>query len=325
MFVYYKMSFKVFTNKQTPSAYHIDNRVNDPNPNIPFVSEWVITDDKKVGLLFPKNLSCNFTINWGDGNTKKYKTKDIFLLTEGVPLYNNNIDIGPWGLLEHTYTDPNTYKITISGIVPSMSFNPYETNIPFSVSSLGNLGWLRIDYMFANSGITSLNTNGLQYSPASEAALMCFQCSNLTSFNTIGFKNIIFCSGAWVDCISLTSFNTIGLSNVNFCVGAWNGCSGLTSFNTVGLINVISCKTCWEGCIGLTSFNTVGLSNVIDCSDAWYNCTNLASFNAVGLSNVLDCTTAWVDAGPFTTFSNIPVSLITSTGWNLGTSPNIIV
>ena len=298
-------SFRIFNDRYTTQTCYVDSSTPSP-PTTPFISEWTVTDaNKPVELLFYNYNNYDFRIDWGDGtNIVNHTTETIHNISRTL-----NTDGLYTAKVSHTYAQAGVYTITITGSVPKMRISTLDLN--YKVTQLGNCGWTDLNFMFYNTSITSLNTEGAQYSPAVSCLSMCSMCEHLGEVDTVGLTNIMNCSDAWNGCIVLTNFNTQGLTNVIDFSNAWYGCIALENFNASGLTNVIYCSNAWRDCSALENFNASGLTSVTQCSNAWNGCSALTDFNASGLTSVTQCSYAWNGCSSLTDFNTQGLTSVT--------------
>ena len=104
-----------------------------------FISVWRTTlNNEEITFPIKPGFDYNFQINWGDGST-------------GQVTDFNDPD------KTHIYTVPGDYEITISGLLPAISFqNEPERVKIYTVPNLGDTGWQ--DLSLAFSGCTNLTT-----------------------------------------------------------------------------------------------------------------------------------------------------------------------
>jgi hypothetical protein len=241
------------------------------------VSPFIITvDTTKAGsandtfvLPLPAGFTYNCVVDWGDDSTTKVTAA---------------------GNISHQYDASGTYQVSVSGTVPSISFNNVGDKL--KLISIDNFG----------SSLTSLN-----------AAF--HGCANLVSMSKDGdTSDIVNFTSAWQNCTGLTSFPEIDTAKGITFIRAWEGCTGLTSFPVLDLTGALNLFYAWIGCTGLTSFPLIDTSNATNLEGTWRNCTGLTSFPLIDTSNATNFGGAWLGCTKLTSFPLIDTSNATNFG-----------
>lgn len=161
------------------------------------------------------------------------------------------------------------------GIPKAVESGVYKTPTSSFTFSLPNgateLDAYELARAFANSGITSLDLNGVTTMGNYACQNFCQGCSNLTSVT------------------GLNSVTTLGMNTLEY---AFAGCTSLTSINLSGVSTISKRSTCASICDGCTSLASINLSNLAIVSGqnglqyAFRNCTSLVSVSLDSLTTV---------------------------------------
>ena len=108
------------------TSCNADCTVNNSNA---FISAWDVSEgDKSITIPTNSDLSYDYIINWGDGNSEK-------VIDSQSPV--------------HVYTAAGSYTVTISGTFPAIVFNNTgDKDKISSISNLGNVGWTSFENAF---------------------------------------------------------------------------------------------------------------------------------------------------------------------------------
>ncbi len=145
----------------------------------PFITTWKtdnpgISEDNQITIPTFPGETYDYTVDWGDGNVETNFTGDAI----------------------HTYENPGTYKVAISGLFPMI----------YSYKRIDNLKLLSIDQWGSN--------------PWKSMQSAFLECENMDIIATDipDFRNVLNFSTMFLDCKSLVGNDSMGLwdvSNVN--------------------------------------------------------------------------------------------------------------
>ncbi|WP_430907461.1 BspA family leucine-rich repeat surface protein [Maribacter sp. 2-571] len=119
----------------------IENKSEAPMGTIPFITTWKTdnpgdTNDNQIRIATAPSSTYNYTVDWGDGN----------------------ITIGETGDATHTYADPGTYIISITGLFPRIIFgNDDDQEKLLTIEQWGNNQWASMEEAF--KGCSNLTGN----------------------------------------------------------------------------------------------------------------------------------------------------------------------
>ena len=269
--------------------------------------------------------TCNFDVDWGDGNTETV----------------DNVSPITTFTTTHNYSTPGTYTVEIT--INSGDFRPYYNNNAAGdeIVTLGDTpdGWsFGTTLQTAFTGSANLATIGDIDTSAVTSFLQAFNgCPSLTSFPLINTSNATQFQSAWRDDSGLLDFPAIDTGlGLDFSY-AWYGCSSLIDFPALNMSSAIFLTQTWYNCFALESFSVTDFSSLTGTFSAtWRNCTNLDNITALGdtysfptiiCNNAVGFSSTWNSCAAMTSFPPIaPTSATTFTqSWfacsNLTTFP----
>ncbi len=250
-----------------------------------FITTWQTTTANEQ-IRFPVWGTIT-SIDWGDG----------VITTDGVQL--------PY----HTYTNPGTYQITVSGDLTEIAFDNYglSTANIISVDQWGCSQWTTMEGAFL--GCTNLVVNALDIpdlSVAVDMGRMFLQCSSLGAgtgnweWNTSTITNMYrLFEGATNFDQDISTWNT---SNVTSMASMFYGAS---TFNqNIGNWDTSSVTTMWRMFMDASSFNqNIGSWNTSNLQNAIQMFMGATTFNqninAWDVSNITDLRQMFTDATSF--------------------------
>ena len=197
-----------------------------------------------------EGLTPNIVVDWGDGSSSVITSSSDIALT-------------------HTYTDPNTYEISISGFMPAFTVNNSVSNrglytaiIQFGINGLRRLnfqgcnlltsipssaslsavgGYEGLDEMLdwtgfmSRTGLTTIPSNMFNFSPNAQIFSSAFSFTQITSVPSGLFNNVPLATdftSTFYGCVSLT---TVPLTLFDLCPDVVNfsqtfrQCAAITS------------------------------------------------------------------------------------------------
>lgn len=283
-----------------------------PEPELIFTTEVDISKISgttfTLGLIEPTLLNpynYNFIVDWGDGVQKM------------VTAWNSPGKT-------HTYSANDIYTIKIWGTCEALSFS--GTGIRASVLNISEWGCLGLKFIsfenctnltsIANPGIHLINVTSFQTT---------FRNSGLTSIDFSGadFSNCTNFSGIFRDCSSLISADISGMnvsSSTTFS-SFFQDCNNLTTVNISNWIypsGNFSLGAFFIGCSSLVFSNLTGIdtfvkSNTTNISSFFGQCTSLSGTINVSNWDVTNNCTAINSV--FTGCTNIEI--VNLTGWDV--------
>ncbi|UJH66977.1 BspA family leucine-rich repeat surface protein [Allomuricauda sp. SCSIO 65647] len=184
----------------------------------PFITTWqTTTANESITIPTFSGETYDYTIDWGDGTVETNQTGDA----------------------AHTYANPGTHTISISGTFPRIYFNNAgDKDKIVTVAQWGDIGWTSMQNAFM--GCTNLDvvaTDIPDLSNVTDMSNMLFSCRNLqgnTSFSSWDVSNVVNMNGLFVsttmfnqdinnwDVSSVTDMGNMFLaSNFNRDIGDW--------------------------------------------------------------------------------------------------------
>lgn len=239
----------------------------------------------------------NFEVEWGDGQ-------------------QDTITAGDQADLAHTYANPGTHRIVITGTCPRIYFNnagdkgkvvavlsygAIFTSLENAFRGCSNCVEHNVDalspdltsarWAWYNNAPTSFDTSALG---GVQDFTYAWSYNNFASFDSVGMTGALNITNAWYPNSSLTSFDARGLTAATKTSGAWRD-TPLTSFDASSLVSVTTAANAWQDCQSLATFTlgTDGLKLATDVSNAWAGCGSLTSFDASNLIAVTDAEGSW--------------------------------
>lgn len=263
----------------SPKPKSVEN--NPPPGTIPFITTWK-TDNPGISannqITIPTNggATYNYTVDWGDP------------LAPGTTTHTGNAT--------HTYTNPGTYTVTITGLFPQILFrNGGDKEKILTVEQWGNNQWISMESAFY--GCSNLQGN---FTDAPDL-------STVVSFINI-FRDCTVFNG---------SIGNWDVSNVQWMPFAFSGCEAFNQdINSWVVDNVTQMQSTFQGA---TAFNQPldnwDVSNVIIMSSLFQGATSFnQNINNWKVNNVRDMPAIFSGATNF----NQPLDQ-----WNISSLTNL--
>lgn len=254
---------------------------------VPFVSSWRVGNgsygdgDNTVTLPLRSGYKYDFTVDWGDGASAQVTSHD-------------DIDIN------HTYSTPGDYTITITGLVEAFTFNNTgDKGKIISIPELGTVGWNSFASAFVGCSNLTTVSGG--------------ETSNVTSMRSMftGANALTVNSDNW-NTSNVTDMRAMFSSTTNVTVDTSNWDTSRVTDMSFMFFNADSVT------IDTSKWDT---SNVTDMSRMFMNASNLnPDTSSWDTSKVTDMSRTFqgVDFTPNTT--NWDTSSVTTMYWMFSSS-----
>ena len=165
-----------------------------PPAGNPFITTWRTTVSNQTITIPTTGGGYNYSVNWGDGNSDNSQNGDAY----------------------HTYVNPGTYTVSISGDFPRIYFdNSGDRMVIRSIEQWGDIAWTSMNAAFA--GCENLVSHAMDMPNLSMVTDMSDMFTFARNFN--GDANF----GNW-DVSNITNMSGTfgGASIFNYPIGNWN-------------------------------------------------------------------------------------------------------
>ncbi|NKI30809.1 BspA family leucine-rich repeat surface protein [Croceivirga thetidis] len=254
----------------------------------PFITTWKTdnpggSNDNQITIPTFPGETYDYSIDWGDGN----------------------IDTNVMGDITHTYANPGTYTISISGQFPRLYFlgattdenSPFDNQKLLSVDLWGSIQWTSMEFAFFNcteldvvapdepilDNVTNMNSmfNG------------CYSLEGTTEFENWEVGNVQIMNDLFADCFEfnqeLGSWDVSNVTDMSFMFSSAQQFNGnISNWNTSAVQNMRAMfQDSWAFNQGIGNWN---VSQVTDMQNMFFGATsfdqNLENWNVSNVGNM---------------------------------------
>ena len=282
--------------EQTPGEYIVTYRASDLagnrrradrtviiEPRIPFITTWKTDnagpfgDDQIFIRARTGQFEYNYTINWGDGNQ----------------------DTNVIGSISHTYAEPGTYTISITGLFPQLDFSENISTINekfLSIEQWGDNPWLSMSGAFRNTGDWQLNAQDTpDLSQVNDMSLMFSRSRFNQDINQWNVSNVINMQDMFFKASSFNqSLNNWDVSNVTNMEGMFFDAHSFNqSLDNWDVANVVNMRLMFHQASSFNqnigNWNTGAVTNMNNMFEAAFSFNqDIGDWNLINVINMAE-------------------------------------
>ena len=248
------------------------------------VTKWrIASDGDSITLPILSGYTYNFTVDWGDGNT------------DTITDFNDTAK-------SHTYATAGDYIVTISGTMPSWSFNNSGSqNEIIAVYSLGDMDWenlyaafracFNLEEFYSGEGANTTNVTDLSYFLDSTIVMHTADLSTMDTSNVTSMRQMFYHTRLLTD-LNISNLDTTKVTNMREMFYRSDSLTSLdlSHFYTPQLADMHQMFTRMESLTSLdiSNFNTTNVTSMYSLFYQMYSLTSLdlSSFDTSNVTNM---------------------------------------